>query len=223
MRREVTGPRGSLRLSPPLPPPSLNDRTAPRRVNRSWESGYSCGVSAEPRRPWKAVLLALLCAGLGHLYAGRPAVAVALQGVALAFGLAFARGAARRVRRDRNGRRRGARLLGRPGAARGADRAPLCGAAADAVLQAPGPERLLRGDLGPVRGRRPRRARPGRAHRVRPVRRDDPDGLDRRLPRGRVRKALAAPGNGRGPRRADGVPAPRPAAEARRGRRWRYG
>ena len=47
-------------------------------------------MSAEPRRPWKAVLLAVFCAGLGHLYAGRPALAVALQGVALALGLAFA-------------------------------------------------------------------------------------------------------------------------------------
>lgn len=31
----------------------------------------------------------MFCAGLGHLYSGRPAVAVALQGVALSLGLAF--------------------------------------------------------------------------------------------------------------------------------------
>lgn len=50
---------------------------------------YSYRVSSEPRRPWVAVVLAVFCAGLGHLYAGRPVIAVALQGVALSLGLAF--------------------------------------------------------------------------------------------------------------------------------------
>ena len=61
-------------------------------VVRSTASLEESRVTA--RRPWKAVLLTLLCPGLGHLYAGRPgrgAVVWVLYAVALmsGFGLAL--------------------------------------------------------------------------------------------------------------------------------------
>ncbi len=44
----------------------------------------------KPPRPWLAALLALLCNGLGHLYAGRPAAAVGVQMLWLAAMTGFA-------------------------------------------------------------------------------------------------------------------------------------
>ncbi len=45
-------------------------------------------MDSAPRRPWLATLLGLVCSGLGHLYAGRLATAVAMQAVATALAVA---------------------------------------------------------------------------------------------------------------------------------------
>src|SRR5512144_2665921 len=45
-------------------------------------------TDAPPRRPWLAALLAALCQGLGHLYAGRPLAAIAVHAVSIAIGVA---------------------------------------------------------------------------------------------------------------------------------------
>lgn len=42
-----------------------------------------------PRRPGVAVLLALLCHGLGHLYLGRARAAIAIHAVSIGTGLAL--------------------------------------------------------------------------------------------------------------------------------------
>lgn len=47
-------------------------------------------MAGTPRRPWLAALLALVCGGLGHLYAGRPVEAIAIQALSLASAAALA-------------------------------------------------------------------------------------------------------------------------------------
>jgi signal peptidase I len=64
-----------------------DDRLAPVLPGESGGSAARPAPGRPSRRPWIAAALALPCIGLGHLYAGRPGVAIGLQGASLVLAL----------------------------------------------------------------------------------------------------------------------------------------